>query len=54
MVTIFLHSSKEFDKISHKILMDKFEQMGARGNILSWFKSYLTARKQCTIINSVY
>ena len=51
MIAIFLDLSKAFDTLGHQILIDNLDLMGARGNILLWFKSYLSARKQCTIIN---
>ena len=35
-----------FDTVDHKILLDKMHAYGIRGNILRWFRSYLTNRSQ--------
>ena len=38
--------SKAFDTLNHDILFTKLEILGIRGITLSWFKSYLSNRKQ--------
>jgi hypothetical protein len=50
-IGIFLDLCKAFDSCSHDILLNKLEKLGLRGNVLSWFDSYLKNRMQCVDIN---
>ena len=45
---IYLDMSKAFDKVSHAKLLDRLWEFGFRGNILNWFSSYLSNRRQQT------
>ena len=44
--TIYLDMSKAFDKVSHRRLVQKLIQACFGGNLLNWFCSYLSSRRQ--------
>jgi retron-type reverse transcriptase len=50
---IFLDLSKAFDVINHKLLLNKLELNGIRGNSHSLMSSYLTGRSQFVEIQHI-
>jgi hypothetical protein len=48
----FCDVSKEFDRVWVRGLIYKVEKNGMRGDILEWFKTYLTERKQKVVLNN--
>ena len=48
---IYLDYSKAFDKVDHKILLEKMKHYGIRGKVLSWVESFLTNRKQAVVVD---
>ena len=43
---IYIDFEKAFDKVKHNLLIDKMEVVGVRDQLLQWFDSYLSKRKQ--------
>ena len=53
MFSMYLDFHKAFDSVDHEILLEKLQYYGIRGLPLTWFKSYLTDRKQIVSVNDV-
>ena len=51
--TIFLDLAKASDTVDHFILINKLRRYGIRGSPLELLKSYLSNRKQFTVVNNV-
>ena len=49
---VFIDLSKAFDTVDHSILLQKLELYGVTDRNLSWFKNYLSNRKQFIQINN--
>ena len=50
-MVLFLDLKEAFDTMDHPILLQKLELYGVRSPTLAWFKSYLTGRKQKTLVD---
>ena len=50
---LFLDISAAFDKVWHKGLLAKLEQIGISDAVLTLFNSYLSNRKQCVVVDGV-
>ena len=48
---VFIDLKKPFDTVDHEILCEKLQIYGVQQRELSWFKSYLSMRKQFCRVN---
>ena len=44
---VLLDLQKAFDTVDHVILLDKLKMIGVSPDVIRWFQSYLSGRKQC-------
>ena len=51
IIGIFTALTKAYDILNHKLLLEKLSSYGVRGTTKSWFRSYLTNRRQFIKIN---
>ena len=52
--TVYIDFAKAFDTVSHRKLLYKLTKYGISGNILQWFSSFLSNRRQRVKIGDVY
>ena len=52
-IGVFIDLQKAFDTVDHEILLHELNYYGIRGIANSWFKSYLSDRRQYVSINGV-
>ena len=50
---LYFDIAKAFDTVDHKLLLNKLSRFGITGNVLNWFKSYLSGRQQRVLLNGV-
>ena len=53
VIGIFIDFKKAFDTVDHEIMLKKFECYGIRRHANMFFRSYLTNRRQFTVVNGV-
>ena len=53
MAAIFFDLSKAFDTVPHLCLLQALSNVGVSGRLHDWFKSYLTGRSQCVVLDGM-
>jgi len=48
---VYVDFSRAFDSVVHSKLLSKLHVMGISGSLLDWIGSFLTSRKQCTVVD---
>ena len=52
-IGVFNDLKKDFDTVDHRILVDKLDHYGVRGEAKQWLSSYLGNRKQYVCFNGM-
>ena len=47
---MFLDCAKAFDSVLHERLLQKLEQYGIAGSLLTWFRNFLVGRQQRVLV----
>ena len=50
---IYIDLKKAFDTVDHKILLSELDHYGFRGHVNKFIQSYLSDRKQFTVVNNI-
>ena len=50
---VLLDLQKAFDTVDHFILFDKLKMIGFSPDVIRWFESYLSSRKQYTDVSGI-
>ena len=53
VIGIFIDFKKAFDTVGHEIVLTKLECYGIQGHANMFFRSYLTNRRQFTVVNGI-
>ena len=48
---VYLDFCKAFDKVDHKVLMEKLFNLGVAGEVLDWIGQFLTGREQAVVVD---
>ena len=50
---IYLDFFKAFDRVDHKIVLEKLQAVGITGKLLAWIGVFLIGRKHAVIVDGV-
>ena len=50
---VYLDFCKAFDKVDHRLVLEKLRAIGVSGNLLKWIGSFLLERKQVVMVDKV-
>jgi ribonuclease P/MRP protein subunit RPP40 len=54
LLTLYLDFAKAFDKVPHERLVKKIRAHGVCGKLLAWVKSWLSGRRQRSVLNGKF
>ena len=50
VLQVFLYFSKEFDRVSHDLLLQKLSNFGISGSLFKWYEDYLSHREPQRVV----